>query len=40
MPKGILKDIKTLADADRRKITEYIILVLEDHIESKKAPKK
>lgn len=40
MPKELLADIKLLAEADRRKVTNYIVVALQDHVAEKKKAKK
>ncbi len=33
-------DLKKLAEADRRKLAPYVVLILEEHVAAKKTAKK
>ena len=40
VPKRLKEELQALADADRRKLGPYIQLVLEAHVEAKRAERK
>jgi len=40
VPKGLKAELQKLADADRRKLGPYILLVLEEHVAAKKQGAK
>lgn len=40
VPKTLKAELQKLADADRRKLGPYILLVLERHVEEEKAKQK
>ena len=39
LPSEILKELRDLADAERRTLANYVVVVLEQHLASKKAKR-
>jgi predicted transcriptional regulator len=40
IPKALKAELQKLADADRRKLSPYLVIALEEHVAAKKAAAK